>query len=63
MFLIIASFFLASILMMFFKSKDTVMLIKPESSLQNTGIYRISRKPMYVGLALVYIGITCFIGN
>jgi protein-S-isoprenylcysteine O-methyltransferase Ste14 len=62
-FLIIALFFLASSFMMFFKSKNTVILIKPASLLQNTGIYRISRNPMYLGLAIVYLGITCIIGN
>ena len=62
-FLIIASFFLVRSLRQFFQSKNTVILIKPASSLQKTGIYRISRNPMYVGLAIVYLGITCFIGN
>jgi protein-S-isoprenylcysteine O-methyltransferase Ste14 len=62
-FLIIASFFLARSLRQFFQSKNTVILIKPASSLQKTGIYGISRNPMYVGLAIVYLGITCFIGN
>ena len=62
-FLIIASFFLARSLRQFFQSKNTVILIKPASSLQNTGIYGISRNPMYIGLAIVYLGITCLIGN
>ena len=30
---------------------------------RTTGIYGITRNPMYVGLAMVYLGITCFIGN
>jgi protein-S-isoprenylcysteine O-methyltransferase Ste14 len=62
-FLIIGLFFLARSLMQFFQSKNTVILIKPASSLQTTGIYRISRNPMYLGLAIVYIGISCLIGN
>jgi protein-S-isoprenylcysteine O-methyltransferase Ste14 len=62
-FLIIALFFLARSLRQFFQSKNTVILIKPASSLQKTGIYGISRNPMYVGLVLAYIGITCSIGN
>ena len=44
-------------------TKNTVILIKPASSLQITGIYGITRNPMYIGLAIVYLGITCFIGN
>jgi protein-S-isoprenylcysteine O-methyltransferase Ste14 len=47
----------------FFQSKNTLILIKPASSLQKTGIYGISRNPMYLGLSIVYLGITCFIGN
>jgi protein-S-isoprenylcysteine O-methyltransferase Ste14 len=62
-FLIIALFFLFRSLRQFFLTKNTVILIKPASSLQTTGIYSITRNPMYVGLAIVYLGITCFIGN
>ncbi|MGD0581517.1 MAG: isoprenylcysteine carboxylmethyltransferase family protein [Bacteroidales bacterium] len=62
-FLIIALFFLARSLRQFFQSKNTVILVKPALSLQKTGIYGISRNPMYVGLVLTYIGLTCSIGN
>jgi len=62
-FLFMALFFLISSLRQFFKSKNTLILIKPASSLQTTGIYRISRNPMYVGLCIVYLGISCFLGN
>ena len=62
-FLIIALFFLVRSLRQFFLTKNTLILIKPASSLQTTGIYAITRNPMYVGLAIVYLGITCFIGN
>jgi len=62
-FLIVALFFLVRSLRQFFLTKNTVILIKPASSLQTTGIYGITRNPMYVGLAMVYLGITCFIGN
>jgi len=62
-FLIAAFFFLATSLTKFFKTRNTVILIKPASSLQTGGVYAISRNPMYVGLLFVYLGITCFIGN
>lgn len=62
-FLIIALFFLIRSLRQFFLTKNTVILIKPATSLQTSGIYAITRNPMYVGLAFVYLGITCFIGN
>ena len=61
--LLIASFFLFRSLRQFFLSKNTVILIKPASELQTTGIYGISRNPMYVGLTIVYLGITFLVGN
>ena len=63
LFLIAAFFFLASSLAKFFKTRNTVILIKPASSLQTDGVYAIYRNPMYVGLLFIYLGITCFIGN
>ena len=60
---VISLFFLITSLRKFFQSKNTLILIKPASSLQTNGIYNISRNPMYVGLSIVYLGITCFIGN
>src|SRR5258706_7142539 len=63
LFLVISLFFLVTSLIKFFQSKNTLILIKPASSLQTNGIYSTSRNPMYVGLAIVYLGITCLIGN
>ena len=63
LFLIIASFFSFRSLRQFFLSKNTIIPNKPASSLQTTGIYRISRNPMYAGLAIIYLGLTCLIGN
>lgn len=61
--LVISLFFLITSLQKFFQTKNTLILIKPASSLQTNGIYKLSRNPMYVGLAIIYLGITCFIGN
>ncbi|HRE51730.1 MAG TPA: isoprenylcysteine carboxylmethyltransferase family protein [Flavitalea sp.] len=61
--LLIALFFLFKSLRQFFVTKNTVILIKPARSLQTTGIYGVTRNPMYVGLSVVYLGIACFIGN
>jgi len=60
---IIALFFLFRSLRQFFLTKNTVIVFKPATSLQTTGIYAITRNPMYVGLAIVYLGATIFIGN
>jgi protein-S-isoprenylcysteine O-methyltransferase Ste14 len=62
--LILASlFFLIRSLLQFLSSRNTLITIKAASSLQTKGIYSYTRNPMYVGLALVYLGLTCFIGN
>jgi len=61
--LVIALFFLVRSLRQFLKSKNTLVTIKPSTSLESSGIYNITRNPMYVGLAIVYLGITCLIGN
>lgn len=62
-FLLLAIFFLIRSLRQFFKSKNTVVTIKPASSLQKDGIYSVTRNPMYLGLAMVYMGISCLIGH
>jgi protein-S-isoprenylcysteine O-methyltransferase Ste14 len=62
-FLVMALYFSMRSLRQFFLTKNTLILIKPASSLQTTGIYGTTRNPMYVGLGLLYLGITCFAGN
>ncbi|QEC69233.1 isoprenylcysteine carboxylmethyltransferase family protein [Panacibacter ginsenosidivorans] len=47
----------------FFKTKNTVVTIKPATSLQTTGIYAVSRNPMYVSLLLIYTGLWFITGN
>lgn len=63
LFLIVSLFFMVTSLRQFFISKNTLIPIKPASSLQTNGIYSITRNPMYVSLALIYLGISCFVGN
>jgi protein-S-isoprenylcysteine O-methyltransferase Ste14 len=50
-------------LVQFLKSKNTVVTIKPARSLQTSGIYAITRNPMYISLALFYIGLAFLVGN
>ena len=47
----------------FFKTKNTIVLIKPANSLQTSGIYSFSRNPMYLGLLLTYLGLAFIFGN
>jgi protein-S-isoprenylcysteine O-methyltransferase Ste14 len=62
-FLIIALFFFVSSLRQFLQSKNTLIPFKPALSLQTNHVYGITRNPMYFGLAVVYTGISCFIGS
>ena len=45
------------------KTKNTPVIIKSASSLQTTGIYSVSRNPMYLSLLLIYTGLAFLIGN
>ena len=60
---LVAALFLSRSFVQFFRSRNTVITIRPARSLETSGIYRITRNPMYVGLTLAYLGVTCLIGN
>jgi len=47
----------------FFKTRNTLVTIKPANSLQTAGIYTISRNPMYLGLLILYVGIAFLKGS
>lgn len=47
----------------FIKTGNTLMTMKPASSLQQEGMYKFTRNPMYLGLISAYLGFTCFFGN
>lgn len=47
----------------FFRTRNTLITIKPARSLQTNGIYAYTRNPMYLGLLLLYTGIAFFKGN
>ncbi|MFI5153114.1 MAG: methyltransferase family protein [Chitinophagales bacterium] len=58
-----ALFFMLRSLRQFLQSKNTIVTILPAHSLQTNGIYAITRNPMYIGLAVLYLGLSCFLGN
>lgn len=47
----------------FLTSRNTLIPIKPAQSLQTSGIYAITRNPMYLGLLCIYCGMAIFKGN
>lgn len=62
--LIIMAFLIAlPAVILFIKTKNTLITIKPVNTLQTTGIYSISRNPMYVGLTFLYAGLSFLFGN
>ncbi len=52
-----------SALYRFVKTKNTLITIKSATTLQTTGIYAVTRNPMYIGLFLCYIGLSFIIGS
>lgn len=50
-------------LLTFLRSRNTVITSKPARSLQTGGIYALSRNPMYLGLLLLYTGLSLLVGN
>lgn len=63
LFIIIAVTITLPALIKFLTTKNTLITIKPAHSLQTSGIYSISRNPMYLGLLILYIGIAFLKGN
>lgn len=63
LFILVGALTLLPAIIKFFKTKNTLITIKPTNTLQTTGIYAISRNPMYLGLLIIYIGIAFLKGN
>jgi protein-S-isoprenylcysteine O-methyltransferase Ste14 len=61
--ILIGLFFNFPALRQFFKTKNTVVTIKPANSLQTTGIYSVTRNPMYISLFLFYTGLSFMLSN
>lgn len=47
----------------FVVSKNTLIPIKPAQSLQTTGVYAVTRNPMYLALLCIYCSMAIFKGN
>lgn len=62
-FILVSLFFNFPALIQFLKSKNTLITVKPANTLQTSGIYSVSRNPMYLSLLLIYTGLSFIIGN
>jgi protein-S-isoprenylcysteine O-methyltransferase Ste14 len=62
-FILINLFFSFPALRQFFISRNTIITHKPANSLQSSGVYSLSRNPMYLSLVLLYLGLTFILGN
>ncbi len=62
-FVLIALTLLLPALFRFYQTRNTLITIKPANSLQTSGIYGITRNPMYLGLLVLYTGIAFLKGN
>lgn len=47
----------------FIKTGNTIVTMRPSSSLQQEGMYSFTRNPMYLGMICGYLGLTWFFGN
>lgn len=61
--LICAAVFAVPAVVQFIRSKNNIVPIRPANSLQTTGIYSITRNPMYMSLLLFYAGLAITKGN
>lgn len=62
-FVVVAVIFGAPAIGQFVKSRNTLITVKPAHSLQTSGIYSITRNPMYLSLLLLYTGLALWWGN
>jgi len=61
--MIIGFLFIFPAIRQFFKTKNTLITIKPANSLQTKGVYALSRNPMYLSLLFFYTGLSFIFGN
>ena len=62
-FFLVGIYFCVRSIGQFIRTKNTIIPNKPADSLQTTGVYHITRNPMYLSLACLYLGFACIYGN
>jgi protein-S-isoprenylcysteine O-methyltransferase Ste14 len=63
LFFLVAAYYSVRSMKQFIQTKNNIIPNKPAESLQTTGIYHSTRNPMYFSLMMVYLGLSCLIGN
>jgi protein-S-isoprenylcysteine O-methyltransferase Ste14 len=63
LFILLAVYFGTRSMNQFIQTKNTIVPNKPAASLQTTGVYHSTRNPMYLALVMLYLGLSCLIGN
>jgi len=63
LFILMYLLFFATAMVRFIRSKNTLVTIKPATSLETSGIYSFTRNPMYLSLICLYCGLAVFLGN
>jgi protein-S-isoprenylcysteine O-methyltransferase Ste14 len=62
-FILLSVVFCITAFIQFIRSKNAIVPIRSASSLQTTGIYSLTRNPMYFGLLMLYLGLAISKGN
>lgn len=47
----------------FLAAKTAIVPVRPATTLVTSGLYRVTRNPMYLGFTIAYIGITLLLGT
>ena len=61
--LLVGIVLLSPAILQFIRTRNTLITIRPTRSLQTRGIYAFTRNPMYLGLLLLYTGVSLLWGN
>jgi protein-S-isoprenylcysteine O-methyltransferase Ste14 len=52
-----------SAMLLFLRAKTSMVPMKPTAALVTSGPYRVTRNPMYLGMAFLYVGLALLLGE